>query len=203
LKTWLELGATEEDIKKRKITLEKFLEKIKTDKVKAKPRKRTKAKTPIFATGDCLVFKMSNGNYGGAIVLASDHNPETAYNLIATTRINQNEKPTIQDFENAEVLICNFGQWQNKPDVTWCMPDLFHKDYSEIYELVDNLSVEIKYDIENYGGKDDLFKPSFTSGWNMKNAMQSQLESELTKPKPSVNLTVKRLTKKNKWWKIF
>jgi len=101
------------------------------------------------------------------------------------------------------VLICNFGQWQNKPDVTWCMPDLFHKDYSEIYELVDNISVEIKYDIENYGGNDDLFKPSFTSGWNMKNAMQSQLESELTKPKPSVNLTVKRLTKKNKWWKIF
>jgi len=89
LKTWIELGATEEDIKRRKITLEKFLEKIKSDKIKAKPRKRTKAKTPIFATGDCLVFKMSNGNYGGAVVLASDYNPETAYNLIATTRINQ------------------------------------------------------------------------------------------------------------------
>jgi hypothetical protein len=28
-------------------------------------------------------------------------------------------KPTLKDFENAEVLICNFGRWQDKVGVTW------------------------------------------------------------------------------------
>ena len=109
LKTWLDLGASEQDIKKRKIVLDKFLEKIKSDRPKAKPRKRAKSKTPIFATGDCLVFEMTNGNYGGAIVL----------------------------------------------------------------------------------------------GWSMNNIAERQFESELTKPKPTITLTIKQLTKKAKWWKVF
>lgn len=202
LKTWLDLGANEKDIKKRKIVLDKFLEKIQYERPKAKPRKRIKLKTPIFATGDCLVFKISNGNYGGAIVLATDNNPETAYNLVATTRLNQINKPTISDFENSEVLICNFGQWQEKPDVNWYMPDLFHKDYSEIYEFIGNLPIEIEYDVKNYEGKGYLFKPFFTAGWNMKNSIEKQLESELTKPIPSEKITIKRLIKKDKWWKF-
>lgn len=53
LKIWLDLGASEQDIKKRKIALDKFLEKIKSDRPKAKPRKRAKSKTPISAKGDC------------------------------------------------------------------------------------------------------------------------------------------------------
>lgn len=202
LKTWLDLGANEKDIKKRKIVLDKFLEKIQSERPKAKPRKRIKLKTPIFATGDCLVFKISNGNYGGAIVLATDNNPETAYNLVATTRLNQINKPTISDFENSEVLICNFGQWQEKPDVNWYMPDLFHKDYSEIYEFIGNLPIEIEYDVKNYEGKGYLFKPFFTAGWNMKNSIEKQLKSELTKPIPSEKITIKKLIKKDKWWKF-
>lgn len=113
LKIWQDLGASDQDVQKRKINLEKFLEKIKSERLKAKPRKRPKLKSPIFSKGDCLTFKMMNGNYGGAIVLESDNNPETAYNLVATTRINQIQKPSIKDFENAEVLVCNFGQWQD------------------------------------------------------------------------------------------
>jgi hypothetical protein len=185
MKIWLDLGASEQDIQKRKIVLEKFIEKIKSDKPKAKPRKRAKVKKPIFATGDCLFFKLRNGNYGGAVVLSTDNNPETAYNLVVTTRLNQASKPILKDFENAEVLICNFGQWQDKPDVNWLMPDLFHKDYSDIYELAGKLPVEIEYDTENYEGKGYLFKPSFTSGWNMNSTIERQLDSELEKPKPS------------------
>ena len=133
LKIWLDLGASEQDIKKRKIALDKFLEKIKSERPKAKPRKKSRLKIPIFTTGDCLVFKLANGSYGGAVVLATDINPETAYNLVATTRLNQNIKPTLKDFENAEVLICNFGQWQDRASVTWYMPDLFYKNYTNIY----------------------------------------------------------------------
>ncbi|KFC20497.1 hypothetical protein [Chryseobacterium sp. FH1] len=203
LKTWLDLGASEQDIRKRKIVLDKFLEKIRSDRPKAKPRKRVKSKIPIFVTGDCFVFKMENGNFGGAVVLARDDNPETAYNLVATTRLNQIKKPTIKDFENAEVLICNFGHWEDKPDINWCMPDLFYKNYSDIYELAGNLSVEIEYETKNYQGEGYLFKPTFTAGWNMKGALERQLDSELTKQKPSQKITIKKLTKKGKWWKVF
>jgi hypothetical protein len=203
LKLWLDLGASEQDIKKRKLALDKFLEKIKSGRPKAKPRKKAKLKMPIFSTGDCLVFKMKNGNYGGAIVLATDTNPETAYNLVATTRLNQASKPTLTDFENAEVLICNFGQWQDKPNVTWYMPDLFYKNYSDTYELICRLHIEIEYDTKNYEGKGYLFKPSYTAGWSMNDAIERQLESELTKLKPSKTLNIKQLTKKDKWWRVF
>jgi len=203
LKIWLDLGASEQDIKKRKIVLDKFLEKTKSDRPKAKPRKREREKTPIFAIGDCLVFKLTNGNYGGAVVLATDNNPETAYNLVATTRLNQSNKPTLKDFENAEVLICNFGQWQDKVDVTWYMPDLFYKDYAVTYENIGKISVDLEYDTKNYEGKAYLFKPSYTSGWSMNNSAERQFESEITKPKTTKTLTIKQLTKKEKWWKVF
>ena len=71
LKLWVDLVASEQNIKKRKIALDKFLEKIKSDKQKAKSRKKNKLKTPVFSTGDCLTFKMNNGNYGGVVVLAT------------------------------------------------------------------------------------------------------------------------------------
>jgi len=203
LKIWLDLGASEQDIKKRKIALDKLLEKIKTDRPKAKPRKRIKLKTSIFAKGDCLVFKLTNGNYGGAVVLATDNNPETACNLVATTRLNHSNKPTLKDFENTEVLICNFGQWQDKVDVTWYMPDLYYKDYADIYENIGKISVDLEYDTKDYDGKGYLFKPSYTAGWSMNNATERQLKSELIKPKPTKILTIRQLTKKEKWWKVF
>lgn len=202
LKLWLDLGACEQDIKKRKIALDKFLAKLKSDKPKARPRIRTKLKTPIFSTGDCLAFKMKNGSYGGAVVLATDTNPETANNLVATTRINKKAKPFLEDFEKAEVLVLNFGEWQDKPDVIWYAPGRYFKDYSDIYELVGKIEVDLVYETNNYNGKGYLFKPSWTAGWSMNDAAERQFESELSKSKPSKILTIKQLTKKKKWWKV-
>lgn len=198
LKLWLDLDASEQDIKKRKIALDKFLEKIKSDRPKAKPRKKTKLKTPVFITGDCLTFKMNNGNYGGAVVLATDTNPETAYNLVATTRLNLKNKPTLNDFENAEVLICNFGNWQDKPEITWYMPDLYFKDYAALYEVIGKINVQLEYDVKNSEGKGYLFQPSYTAGWSMNHMIEKQLESETTKAKPDKTLTIKQLIKKDK-----
>ncbi|MCX6147590.1 MAG: hypothetical protein NTW25_10135 [Candidatus Kapabacteria bacterium] len=203
LKSWLDLGASEQDIKKRKIALEKFLEKIKSEKPKAKQRKKIKLKTPIFATGSCLVFKLETGNYGGAVVLSTDNNPETSCNLVVTTRLNQYIKPTLKDFENAEVLICNFGQWQDKVDVTWYFPDFFYKRYADVYENIGKIAIDLEYDAKNYDGKDYLFKLTWSSGWSMNYAAEKQFESEKAKPKPKIKLFMKQLTKKQKWWKIF
>ncbi|MDR0367989.1 MAG: endonuclease/exonuclease/phosphatase family protein [Bacteroidales bacterium] len=110
-----------------------------------------------------MVFKLTNGNYGGAVVLTTDNNPQTAYNLVATTRLNESNKPTLKGFENAEVLVCNFGQWRDKADVTWYMPDLFYKDYADIYENIGKIAVNLEYDTKNHDGKGYLFKPSWTT----------------------------------------
>lgn len=203
LAIWLELGASEKDIKKRRIALEKFLQKLKSDRPKAKSRKRIKLRVPIFASGDCVCFRMSNGNYGGAVVLAADYNPETAYNLIATTRINQLTKPTLNDFENSEVLVCNFGSWEDKPEVTWYMPDLYLREYAELYEVVGRIPIDVMYDVKNYLGDGYLFQPSFTSGWKMNYMIEKQLESEETKTKPTKSLKLKQLINKGKYWKLW
>ena len=203
LKIWYDLEASEQDIKKRKIVLDKFLEKLRLDKPKAKPRKKKKLYSPIFATGDCLIFKMDNGNYGGAVVLSTDTRPETAYNLIATTRLNLKTKPTPNDIENAEALISNYGNWEDKPEVTWVSPDFYEKEYSDIYENVGKINVELAYDVSNYNGKGYLFYPKFSAGWHMKYDVERQLESEKIKPKPEKKITIKQLTKNKKWWNFF
>jgi hypothetical protein len=202
LNLWLDLGASEKDLKKRKIVLDKFLEKLKSERSKATQRKKIRLKTPIFSTGDCLSFKLGNGNYGGAVVLATDSNPERAYNLIATTRIQKPSKPSIEDFESAEVLVQNFAAWQDSPDISWYSSDLYFKNYSDIYELIGNITVDIIYDPQNHLGEGYLFKPSWTSGWGMNDAAKWQFESEILKPKPSKTLTIRQLTKKGKWWNV-
>lgn len=203
LAIWLELGASENDIKKRAIALEKFLQKLKSDRPKAKARKSIKLRVPIFGPGDCLSFKMPSGNYGGAVVLAADYDPETAYNLVATTRINQLTKPTLKDFESSEVLICNFGSWEDKPEVAWYLPDRYLREYSEFYEVVGRIPIEIVYDIKNYDGDCYFFQPSFSSGWKMNYMIEKQLESEVTKPKPSKSLKMRQLISKGKYWKFW
>lgn len=197
LKLWQKLGADKKDISKRKIALEKFQEKINSERAKPKPRRRPKFKIPIFETGDCFIFQMKNGNYGGAVVLAVDLNPVTAYNLVATTRINQSIKPSLNDFENAEVLHNNFGQWKDQADVRWCLPDFYQRDYSNLYELVGRINVDQEYDVSDSTGEAYLFKPSYTADWGMNYAAESQFESEKTKPRPEKSITIKQLALKD------
>ena len=202
IKIWSDLGATEKEINKRKEELNKFLDKLHSDRLKAKPRKKPKLSTPIFKTGDCLVFKMKNGNYGGAIVLATDTNPETANNLVATTRLNQKPKPTLNDFEKSEILICNYAKWDEEPFVLWYMPSSY-KDYSDRYENIGKIKVDLIYESGNYQGKGYLFKPGWTSGWIMNEIAERQFESEVSKTKPKKKINTRQLIRKDKWWKIF
>ncbi|MFC1224620.1 hypothetical protein ACFE6N_12470 [Pedobacter sp. BG31] len=203
LKIWLDLGASAGDIKKRRISLEKFIDKLRTNRPKPKPRKKAKLKTPVFSTGDCISFKLDNGNFGAAIVLASDQNPETAYNLVATTRVNSSTKPTLDDIRNSEVLVLNFASWEDKVEVTWYMPDLYFKNYSMLYEVIGQIDIDFEYDVKNWSGKGYHFKPTFTSGWNMNEMMDKQLKSEKTKPQPLKSLYVKKLIKKDKFWTLW
>lgn len=204
LQVWLDSGASEMDIASRRTALEKFLEKLKSDKAKAKARKHLTVKAPIFSTGDCLVFKLKNGNYGGAIVLATDFDPRTGYNLIAITRINQRIKPQTIDFKEAEILMMNFGNWDECPNVKWYIPDLYATKYADLCEVVGKITIEIAYDPKNAVGDGYLFKPMYTGDWDMSEPVGMQFAFETANPKSKEKLTVKQLIKPNqKWWKLW
>lgn len=193
LEVWRQLDAEEKDIKKRKAVLDKFLADLQTERPKAKSRKKKIIRQPVFEKGDCLTFKLENGNYGGAVVLEAIKNSEYGYNLIATTRINQLSKPAKKDFENAEVLVMNYASWDNKPVVQWYLPTK-HKQTAHLIEKVDTIDVQIVYDINT---SMNGFIADFDI-WVIQVADQ-QFKSEETKPRSTTKQTIKELTKKSKW----
>jgi len=193
LEVWRQLEADEKDIKKRKVVLDKFLTDLQTERPKAKSRKKKIIRQPVFEKGDCLTFKLQNGNYGGAVILEAIKDSEYGHNLIVTTRINQPNKPTKKDFENAEVLVMNYASWDNKPNVKWYLP-IRHKQTAHLIERVENIEVQINYDIKNsmlgFVGDFDI--------WVIQ-VVDQQLKSEETKPRSTTKQTIKELTKKSKW----
>lgn len=102
---WKELDATDADIKEREMELNKFQTKLQTERKVAKKIIKTKYYNSIFIEGDCFIFKMIDGNYGGAFVLTDEQNTEIGANFIALTDISKTKKPTIQDFKEAKVYI--------------------------------------------------------------------------------------------------
>lgn len=195
LKLWEELEASESDIKKRKIVLEKFLIKLESEKSKPKPRKRKKE--PIFEKGTCLTFKLKNGNYGGAIVLDADHYTKLGYNLIVSTRLNQPTKPTISDFKKSKVLIKNFANWNYELNANWVLPNKFKKEFSSIFENIGKIVVNRKYDpIVNQ------IRSGLTSDWDfIIIPVNSQFEFEKTNRKFKT-FSINKLTKHKKWWQL-
>lgn len=193
LEVWRQLEADEKNIKKRKAVLDKFLADLQTEKPKAKSRKKKIIRQPVFEKGDCLTFKLKNGNYGGAVILEAIKDSEYGYNLIATTRINQPNKPTKKDFENSEVLVMNYARWDNKPNVKWYLP-IRHKQTAHLIERVENIEVQINYEIKN----SRLGSISDFDIWVIQ-VVDQQLKSEETKPLSTTKQTIKELTKKSKW----
>ncbi len=200
LKVWEELGAETKDIKKRKIVLDKFLVTIQTEKEKAKRPKKVIPKDPIFRTGDCLTFKLANGNYGGAIVIGSDYESKYGYNLVASTRINLKRKPNLIDFENAEILIVNYADWEDFNRISWFLPKFYKKEYNDLFENVGNIPVDKVYKVnEMYD-----FKVSYAGDWaRIVTDIDRQFENEKENAKPEKKLTVREIIKGKKWWKIF
>lgn len=197
LEVWKELDANEEEIKKRKITLDKFLDKISSEKPKAKVRKKKKVKEPLFENGTCLTFKLENDNYGGAVVLAADKRTNYGYNLIVSTRLNQTTRPTKKEFEKTQVLVASFGNWKNEPKVTWYLPNKFNKEYSNLFEVVDKIQVD-----KDYTPNGTEIKASFSGNWqhiieSVNNQFKYEKDNGETKSFPLTNLT-----KKKKWWQF-
>lgn len=139
------VGVSEPILRKREKSLIKFLEGLKIERKAPKSRTRV-SKRPAFRKGDCLTFKLENGNYGGAVVLEADY--RDGQNLIAVTTINSPIKPKLPDFLNAELLIYSHGIWNGKPVIKY-YDCIFHFKYINLYEKVDNISIELIFEMDS------------------------------------------------------
>lgn len=158
LRIWKELDASSADLKAREKALTKYLAKLQTEK--DKPRKRTKKKlyNSIFKKGDCLTYKMDNGNYGGAFVLTDEQGSQVGTNYIAITTIDKSSKPIIDDFKNAEVYIKRVNEisfkgtemqhdWVDQPQIGGFSALLF-KNHNVDIEIIGQLRIFKEYKIK-------------------------------------------------------
>jgi len=84
------------------------------------------------------------------VVLEALHNTANGYNLIVTTRINQPNKPNKIDFEKSEVLILNFGNYNEKQCIHWFSPIRFKK-VSHLFDKCANIPVNRDFDPNKLG----------------------------------------------------
>ncbi len=110
LELWRDLDSSESDIIKREQKLNKFLIKISTVKKTAKKRIKKKLYNSIFKKGDCLVFKLENGKYGGALVIDDEENTEYGLNLIAISNLEKEQKPNLNDLKKASLKYYSDGR---------------------------------------------------------------------------------------------
>jgi hypothetical protein len=198
LEIWRDLGCSEDAIKKRGKVLDRFLGQLQSERPKAKSRKKRRLLQPIFAKGDCLTFRLANGNYGGAVILEAEPDTEQGSNLVAVTRINQPRKPQISEFENAEILLLNFANWDGKEQIIWIFRYRV-KEVEELFEVVGSINIR-----DDFLTQERQYRYGFTSGWKMAviDAVNSQFTSEKAKPKPTKKLTVNDFAKpRRRFWK--
>ncbi len=161
IQIWKAKDASPKDLKAREKVLVKFLAKLKIEK--DKPRKRIKKKlySSIFRKGDCLTFKMDNGNYGGAFVLTDEIDTSVGLNTIAILDIDKITKPTIEDFKKAEVYVKRTKtmslegnelkeKWSDRPEIAFFFAGLFKKEKLDI-DIVGQLHVYKEYTLRDRG----------------------------------------------------
>lgn len=172
IELWHELDSSKSDLTKRKKVLDSFLKKISTEKKTSRKRKVKKSRNAIFEKGDCLVFKLSDGDFCGVFVLESEKETEFGLNLIVVTDIKQSEKPTEEDFENARLLF-RLEQQINKEfkpeeQVDWYYSQHFKKSETE-FEKIGKLKISKDYfsnkDYQSFSNWDNLklFQDEFYS----------------------------------------
>ena len=165
LRIWKELEASPSDLRTREKVLIKFLAKLETEK--SKPRRRVKKKyyDSLYKKGDCLIYKMDNGNFGGAFVLKDEQQTVTGTNTIAITTIEKPEKPTVNDFKKAEVYVKRVNE------ISFTKSGIIQEncvDQPEIAGFFANVSAN-SIEIEVIGGlpihKEYNANPNFYASW--------------------------------------
>jgi hypothetical protein len=143
-----ELGAEKSELTKRKKVLDKFLEKLNSEKKSPKKRKKKVLRDAIFKKGDCLSVQLSNGLFGAAFVLEAEEQTEYGLNLIALCEYYFIEPPTAQYFEKAYILITKSPYtFEDYPLIGWSMASHFNAKEMN-FTVVENLKAEKNYNRE-------------------------------------------------------
>ncbi|WP_298427689.1 hypothetical protein [uncultured Kordia sp.] len=197
IELWKELNASPEDIAERQIALTSFLQKIETEKKTIHTKKVEKFSDSIFEKGDCLIFKLYDDDYCGIFVLEAEKKTKSGMNLIVVTDIKKSEKPTIADFESANVL-CTPNQvalnkYEPKEDICWYDATNFKKT-NVSFKKIGQLLVENSYDSSKHyvslnswdnlkSFQDHFYKHQEKEKWNK----HISLKSIRTIPKKQAN----------------
>lgn len=191
IELWKELDASQSDLTKRKKVLDGFIKKISTEKKTKKTRKVKKLRNAIFEKGDCLVFKLSDGDYCGVFVLESEKETEFGLNLVVVTDIKQSEIPTEKDFKNAKLLFRLEQQigkeFKPKAQVSWYYAQHFKNSETQ-FERIGHLKVSKDYD-------SDKDYQRF-SNWDNLKSFQDKFYSDFEKNKCEVKVKLSSLRKK-------
>ncbi len=190
IELWKYLGASQSDLTKRRKVLENFLRKISNEKKTARKRKAKKLRDAIFEKGDCIIYKLPDGDYCGAFVLESEKETEFGLNLIAITDIKKTSKPHEQDFEHAHILFELEQQvskeFTPKERISWYSAHHFEKAETE-FKKIGQLEVDRHY----YPSKD--YKS--LSNWDNLKLFQDSYYSDLEKNKRNVDVPLISLRK--------
>lgn len=185
IKCWRELGASNQDIKKREKALLSFLTKLSTPKEKPKKPKPIKFKPALFEKGDVLAILLDDGSYSGAVVLENlKDTGEYGENFIVKAFMNNNEKPTILEILNSNVY-----------DYAWYM-GFHYKKYIKRIEQIGNIKIEFEYDSSGPG--------TTHSGWvsfvssNNENSYQIEENKDIKNVNSFLSMTPSELAKRQK-----
>jgi hypothetical protein len=132
---------------RRRAALEKFIAKIAEPNPRPKKPPKVVTRAPKFQQGDCLSIRLSNGQYGAALVLAADHsNVEYGKNLIGVLDYLSPEKPTVELFRKRHWLVRTHHSWNNEMDLAWYLYVGFRvaKDRLEIVGRIELLDSDPK-----------------------------------------------------------
>jgi hypothetical protein len=118
---WAEAGP--KSVQRRRRALDQFLAKLRMPNPKPRRPRKGILRSPVFRAGDCIAIRLSDGEYGAAIVTACP--PEESrpgadtygINVVAQLRYKSPEKPTPEVFERREWLRVNHHGWRDEPNV--------------------------------------------------------------------------------------
>jgi hypothetical protein len=104
MKACRELDASEQFLKERQKNLDKFLNKISTEKTKARLVKKQPQEFPsIYSPGTCLVYKNSAGNYIGIYIKESEHFRYKGEIMFCFLDFETREMPDLQTFKESRL----------------------------------------------------------------------------------------------------
>ena len=118
-------------------------------------------------------------------------------NLVATTRINQLERPTIRDFENAEILVVNYATWQDELSIGWNYSIGIRKE-KDFFDWVGRIIISQSFDPHDYTSSNRYGYRGVWKNWII-DVIDMQLASEREKVRPTKKVRVKDFMK-NRFW---